>query len=143
MQQPPPPLPPIPSTSHQTIHKSTHHTTHKTTYKTSPQQINQPTQQSSQQLPPPPPPVTVAVAAPPSTSHNQHQNQMNQQSVNVQSNHQNGSAHASNSVGVYPTAMVTLSAAPNQNVNVIAAPIVVDFSNFTVNCVIDKRENLN
>lgn len=42
---------------------------------------------------------------------------------------------------VYPTAMLTLAAVPNQNLNVIAAPIVVDFSNFTVNCVIDNRDS--
>lgn len=41
---------------------------------------------------------------------------------------------------VFPTtAMLTLATTQNnQNVNVISAPIVVDFSNFTVNCVIDN-----
>lgn len=45
------------------------------------------------------------------------------------------------SAGVYSTAMLTLTAAaPNQNLNVITAPIVVDISNFTVNCITQTQQ---
>lgn len=54
-----------------------------------------------------------------------------QQSI-AQTSTGNGTAVPS---GMYSTAMLTLTAAPNQNLNVIAAPIVVDISNFTVNCI--------
>lgn len=47
------------------------------------------------------------------------------------------------SAGVYSTAMLTLTAAaPNQNLNVITAPIVVDISNFTVNCITQQQPPL-
>lgn len=56
-----------------------------------------------------------------------------------QQQHQSTSGIQSNIIGnVYPAAMLTLATSSNQNLNVITAPIVVDFSNFTVNCVIDR-----
>lgn len=52
---------------------------------------------------------------------------------------QSTSGQQSSVIGnVYPATMLTLSTSSNQNLNVITAPIVVDFSNFTVNCVIDR-----
>lgn len=56
-----------------------------------------------------------------------------------QQQQQSTSGTQSNIIGnVYPAAMLTLATSSNQNLNVITAPIVVDFSNFTVNCVIDR-----
>lgn len=57
-----------------------------------------------------------------------------------QQQQQQQSTTQSNIIGnvYHPTAMLTLATSSNQNLNVITAPIVVDFSNFTVNCVVDR-----
>lgn len=76
-------------------------------------------QQQTTMVPPPPAPSSsLTVAGPPSSAQT-----------------------TGPSAGVYSTAMLTLTAAaPNQNLNVITAPIVVDISNFTVNCITQTQQ---
>lgn len=58
--------------------------------------------------------------------------------INVGSNSSTGSGSLSQNSGIFST-MLTLPTS-NQNINVISTPIVVDFSNVTVNCMHDNRD---